>query len=178
MRFYLFLSFALFTLLRCTEKPVPPQSVQQKVTTEFFPLDKDTVNQNHDLEMYNKPYQLEITRYCLNDSLVERKLEGNEPKILSIAHNYVSKIKLNQGTVSVLYMEINKETFKDSLDTDFYKIAVLHHVAYDGVRSNRLFFKASVTVPDTDWMCEFRFGIFYQTEKKGQLDYWGKKCPE
>ena len=46
---------------------------------------------------------------------------------------------------------------------------------YDFIRSNRLFFKADIDVLDTDWVIGSDFAIFYQTERKGQIDFGIKK---
>tara|TARA_R110002049_G_scaffold104336_1_gene250781 strand:+ start:101 stop:271 length:171 start_codon:yes stop_codon:yes gene_type:complete len=48
-------------------------------------------------------------------------------------------------------------------------------VEYDFIRSNRLFFKADIDVLDTDWVSGSDFAIFYQTGRKGQIDFGIKK---
>ena len=52
---------------------------------------------------------------------------------------------------------------------------MLRTVEYKSIRSNRLYFKANIEFPDTDWLIGTDFAIFYKTEKKGQIDFWNIK---
>ena len=167
------LSFIAFVFLNCGRN-APEQEVQQEEMVHIYQqLDLDTIRQGQALKMYEKDYQLEISKYCRNDSSLVIASKNNDPKTTTIAHNYVSRIKLNRGEEKVLDIEIDKAIFKDSLDTEFYKLATIREVEYESVRSNRLYFKAILAVPDTDRLYQARFGIFYQTNKKGRLGYWG-----
>lgn len=159
-----------------TKKPKTDKKKEVKV--EYGRLDYDTIKQIHMLKLYMEKYKLELSKYCLNDSLIKRLPDPKNSVMTGITHNYISKIKLDKEDENVFDIEVSKETFKDSLDVGFYKISTIKDVVYKGFRSNRIFFKAILSVPDTDWVYETDFAIFYQTRKKGQLDYWNVKSFE
>ncbi len=82
-------------------------------------------------------------------------------------------IKLMEGENLVLELPIGKETFRDSLDVESYDQLKMIELEYSAVRSNRLFFKTRIeSTTEKKQVYDFEFGIFYQTEKKGQIDFW------
>jgi hypothetical protein len=148
---------------------------------KYSPIDMDTIETEIKLSMYNELYNLKIKKYCLNDSAIANKLSTpidraeRTKKVLNISHNYSVQIILMKDNKVVISKQVDKEIFKDSLNSKFYSAGVLKTVQYDFVRTNRLYFKATITIPQTDQNDELQFAIFYQTNKIGQLDFWRVK---
>jgi len=142
----------------------------------YWQTDFDTIRQRHEINIENDQYELELKIYSLNDSSIVKMNDGGKSEIhKDIYHDMVTDIILKKGNALILKFQVNKTTFKDSLSGDFLKYSVLRNVKYKFVRSNRLFFKADIDVPDTDWSTELDFSIFYRTNKKGQIEYWNIK---
>jgi hypothetical protein len=151
------------------------------IKKNYWPVDKDTTITDTTLSMYNETYQLKIKTYCLNDSAVVNKVGVQDENgagmhdELDISHNYSVIITLTKDSKEILSKQLTKEIFKDSLDAEFYKTAILNDIEYKFVRTNRLYFTATLLIPDTDIIYETDFAIFYRTDKIGQLDFWAKK---
>ena len=114
---------------------------------------------------------MELKTYSLNDSSII-SVNGSYK---GIYHDYISEIILTRLNDTILNRKLTKRKFKDSLNNEFYKLSVLAGIEYNGIRSNRLYFKGKLNVPDTDWVIGNEFGIFYQTEKKNKIDSWNYK---
>ncbi len=153
-----------------------PQVKKMDTTVVFWQTEFDTIRKNQEVQIGNEIHQLELKTYSLNDSSIVRINDLNKPIIYKdIYHDNVTEIILKKGNDVILKSQVKKSTFKDSLDGDFLKYSVLRSVEYDFIRSNRLYFKADIDVPDTDWAIGTDFAIFYRTEKKGKIDYWNIK---
>lgn len=137
-------------------------------TVVYWQTDFDTISDSQEIMIGNSKHQLEIKSYSLNDSSIVN-IKGNNKKIY---HNYNFEIILKKQNDTILKSEFYKKNFKDSLNNEFYKRCILLGVEYEGIRSNRLFFTGGFFVPDTNWAFENEFSIFYQSEKKNQLDSW------
>lgn len=148
---------------------VPIYNVKSQDTiVTYWQTDFDTIVKNKDVQIGNLVHQLQIKTFSLNDSSIV-KINGNSKEIY---HNSLTEIILKYDEQIILKSQLNKQTFKDSLSGDFLKHAVLYNVDYDFIRSNRLYFKAEVVVPDSDWAKQTDLGIFYRTHKKGKIDFW------
>ncbi len=161
-----------------TELKTEPEPELKKLDTTvvYWQTDFDTIRKYQEVQIGNEIHQLELKTYSLNDSSIVRINDLNKPIIYKdIYHDNVTEIILKKGNDVILKSQVKKATFKDSLDGDFLKYSVLRSVEYDFIRSNRLYFKADIDVPDTDWAIGADFAIFYQTEKKGKIDYWNIK---
>jgi len=151
---------------------------EESIQTEYQPIDIDTIVTEKALSMYNELYNLKMIQYCLNDSAIINEIQmENEnahltKKTISVSHNYSAKIILIKNNKEVFTKQITKDIFKDSLQTEFLKTLTLREIQYDFVRTNRLYFKANLIALNTGLVEEFRFAIYYQTEKIGQLDFW------
>lgn len=157
-----------------TELKVEPKKLD--TTVIYWRTDFDTIRKNQEMKIGNENHQLELKTYSLNDSSIVRINDLNKPIIYKeIYHDNVTEIILRKRNEIVLKSLVKKSTFKDSLDGDFLKHSVLRAVEYDFIRSNRLYFKAHINVPDTDWSLGTDFAIFYQTDKKGKIDFWNIK---
>ncbi|AUP79218.1 DUF4738 domain-containing protein [Flavivirga eckloniae] len=177
MKKLLILIFTLSILLSCDQKksnkkeskPESKTDIKTPDTTVvYWQTDFDTIRNNQEVRIGNDLHQLELKTYSLNDSSIVA-VNGNYK---GIYHDYVSQIILTKQKDTILNRKLTKKAFKDSLNTEFYKLCVLTEIEYDGIRSNRLFFKGSLNVPDTDWVIGNDFGVFYQTKKKNQIDSW------
>jgi hypothetical protein len=156
-----------------TELKVVTKSESKKndTTVVYWQTDFDTIRNNQEIKIGNDKHKLELKTYSLNDSSIV-SINGNYK---GIYHDYVSEIILTKLNDTVLNRKLTKRVFKDSLNSEFYKLCVLTGIEYAGIRSNRLFFKGELNVPDTDWVIGNEFGIFYQTKKKNNIDSWNYK---
>ncbi|XLS27925.1 DUF4738 domain-containing protein [Flavobacteriaceae bacterium M23B6Z8] len=150
-----------------------PELKKLDTTVVYWQTEFDTIRKYQEVQIGNEIHRLELKTYSLNDSSIVRINDLNKPIIYKdIYHDKVTEITLKKGNDVILKSQVKKATFKDSLDGDFLKYSVLRSVEFDFIRSNRLYFKADIDVPDTDWAIGADFAIFYQTEKKGEIDYW------
>lgn len=149
--------------------------------TEIFFADFDYEVQiiREPLTIENENYRLEIVKYSLNDSLLKQEIridgesEGKLKPAIQVYHNYEIELRLlNSQNDTIIKKIINKDIFKDSISEAFYIQATMFNVFYDKVRANRIYCKAILSMPDSDWQEEFMFGVFFRTNKKNQLDYW------
>ena len=156
-----------------TETEPEPALKKLDTTVVYWQTEFDTIQKYQEVQIGNEIHQLELKTYSLNDSSIVRINDLNKPIIYKdIYHDNVTEIILKKGNAVILKSQVKKSTFKDSLDGDFLKYSVLRDVEYDFIRSNRLYFKAHINVPDTDWSLGTDFAVFYRTEKKGKIDYW------
>lgn len=163
---------------RSTDIKVEPKDELKNIDTTvvYWQKDFDTIRKKHEVKIGNDIHQIELKTYSLNDSSIIRINDFNKPIIYKdIYHDYITEITLKKGNNLILKSQVKKSTFKDSLDSDFLKYSVLRDVEYEFIRSNRLYFKAQINVPDADWSFGTDFAIFYRTEKKGRIDYWNIK---
>ena len=147
--------------------------------TFYSDIDKEEQIIIEPLKIENEKYKLEIVKYSLNDSLLKQEIfidgetEGKLKPAFQVYHNYEVEIRLlNAQNDTIIKKIVNKDIFKDSISEAFYNQATMFNVFYHGVRSNRIYCKAILSMPDSDWQEEFMFGIFFRTNKKNQLDYW------
>ena len=182
MKQLLILVTILSILSSCNQKKSKKTQSELKVETEtglkkidttvvYAQTDFDTISSSQKIMIGNYEHQLEIKSYSLNDSSIININRNNK----DIYHNYNFEIILKRFKDTVLKSELHKVNFKDSLNKEFYKKCILLGIEYDGIRSNRLFFKGGFFVPNTDWEFGNEFAIFYQTEKKNQINSWNYK---
>ncbi len=179
MKQLLILIITFSILSSCNQKKSENTQSELKVETErklkkidttvvYWQTDFDTISSSQKILIGDYEHQLEIKSYSLNDSSIVN-INGSNKEIY---HNYNFEIILKKQKDTILKSEFHKENFKDSLNNEFYKRCILLRVEYNGIRSNRLYFKGGFFVPDTDWGFGNEFAIFYQTDKKNQLDSW------
>jgi len=147
------------------------RSKKTDTTVVYWQTDFDTILKTQELRIGNQKLKLSLKTYSLNDSSIV-SINGSYK---GVYHNYISEIILTKLNDTILNRKLTKRKFKDSLNNKFYKLSVLTGIEYNGIRSNRLYFKGSFNVPDTDWVIGNEFGIFYQTEKKNKIDSWNYK---
>jgi len=182
MKKLLFLILAISLLTSCNDKKTEKTQVEIELKTElksekvdttvvYWQTNFDTIKKTQEIYIGNDKHELELKTYSLNDSSIVKTSENYK----EIYHDNVTEIIIKKGKELILKSLVKKSTFKDSLDGDFLKYSVLRSVEYDNIRSNRLYFKADIDVPDTDWAFGVDFAVFYQTDKKGQIDFWNVK---
>lgn len=117
------------TDLKVKQKPTP-----KKVDTivSYWQTDFDTIRKNQEIKIENDIHKLALITYSLNDN-VNENYKG-------IYHDYATEIILTKRNDTILNKKLTKKAFKDSLNSEFYKLAILMNIEYDGIRSNRLFF--------------------------------------
>ncbi|CAM1365333.1 DUF4738 domain-containing protein [Tenacibaculum xiamenense] len=173
---HLFISILIIFSSSCSrkksEKTRPDSKSQSQLKTDtiisYWQTDYDTISKNREIKIENELYQLELTTYSLNDSSIIKTNKNYK----EVYHNWATEIILTRLNDTVLYRKLTKKPFKDSLNPEFYKLAILTNIEYDGIRSNRLFFKGELNVPDTDWVIGNNFGVFYKTEQKNKIQSW------
>ena len=139
----------------------------------YWKKNLDTLTERKTIRIGNDKYDLILKSYSLNDSSITRINTLNKPIIYKdIYHDYQSEVILMYKDQLVVSKPINKGTFKDSLSDEFLEQSILKEISFTNVRSNRLYFNAILYIPDTDWMVSIDFAIFYQTNKKGKVDFW------
>lgn len=178
----LILIFIFFILLSCDQKKSKKPESEHKLKTDlkvetkptksdttivYWQTKFDTIRKIQDIRIENDIHQLEVKNFSLNDSSIV-SINGNYK---GIYHDYASEIILTNKKDTVLYKKLTKKIFKDSLNSEFYKLCVLTGVEYDNIRSNSLYFKGGFNVPDTDWVIGNDFTIFFRTEKKGHINF-------
>ncbi|RBW63430.1 hypothetical protein DS884_00125 [Tenacibaculum sp. E3R01] len=156
-----------------TELKTATESEPKTVDTieVYYPTEFDTIQNFKEVQIESDKLLLGIKTYSLNDSSIVN-INGNYKETY---HNYVSQITLTKLKDTILKTQINKSIFKDSLNSEFYRRCTFDGIEYNGIRSNRIYFKGYFSVPDTDWAFGNEFAIFYRTEKKNQVNSWNFK---
>ncbi|NVK73278.1 MAG: DUF4738 domain-containing protein [Oceanospirillaceae bacterium] len=145
-------------------------------TVVYWQIDLDTLNSDSSIQIGNEYYELEIATYSLNDSSISWVNDLSKDVIyLDIYHNRETNISLIRQGDTILESIITKSEFEHLFDEEFYSRCQIRNIEFDFVRSNRVYFNVTLSVPDTDWYEEAAMAIFYRTTKKGQVDYWGLK---
>ena len=108
------------------------------------------------VSMYNELYTLQLTKYIKSDTLI------------------ATRILLEKDKKEVFKTDINVYSFPTISDRSSFRPAVLLDVSYSFVRSNRLYFTSVLKSLRTGKEKKPEFAIFYQTQKRGQMDYWPK----
>lgn len=147
------------------------------IKKKYRTIDTDTLVSEKKILLNNESYNLKIIKYCSNDSAVINELfftnnNGSDSyKVLDISHNYFEQIILSKGNEILFDILLSKENFKGLIDDIYYKRFSLYDIQYDVEEKNKLNFKATLVTPDSNWVEEFKFAIFYKTKKVGQLDF-------
>lgn len=154
------------------------------VTTEldttviYWETDVDTVKADSSIRVGNEYYDLNIATYSLNDSSISWVNDLNRDLIYKdVYHNRATIISLSGKNDTIIAAVLDKSEFEDLLDSEFYNRCYLKNIEYDFIRSNRIYFKVTLIVPDTDWQMDGMMAIFYKTSKKGVVDSWLDKKP-
>lgn len=155
------------------EKPAHQTAINADTTFTIWELESDTTITSQDIQIDNDFYQIRTITYSLNDSSVKWTNNSGTSVFVDTYHNHQSDIYLIGENDTVLSTSLTKEIFRDSLNPEFYQRAIIWNVEYESVRSNRLYFTAQLLVPDTDWGMKGMFAVFFRTDKKGQVDFWG-----
>jgi hypothetical protein len=174
MKNLLYIFFVSISLASCVETTVKEDKSDLQIN--YWNLSYDTAYFEQNIKVDNDEYILQIKSYSKNDSLLTSYDSTSNYKI--VGHNSVVHLLLKKGDSLVLDKVLTRENFKDSMDTDFYNYSLLTGVNYESVRSNRIYCQAYLCMPDSDFCYQTDFAIFFQTEKKGQIDYWNFKLRE
>lgn len=110
-----------------------------------------------------------IQTFCLNDSSLvslpyKSMDDGRTELAYFVAHNYESIVKvLFAGKENTF--RISKESFGDSLSTEFLDIAHLWYNRFSRVEDGKLLLEARVAKPDTDYQYE----LIYSIDPEGKI---------
>ena len=142
----------------------------------YWKTDFDTIIETQSFNLDNTKLAVEVKTFCLNDSSIIRTNQVNDSTVYKdVYHDYVSDLTFKKGEKTLIHRTINKRSFRDSLAPEFFQYSVLRSVTNISIRSNRIYLTATLNVPDTAWLIETEFALFFRTNKKGQMDFWGFK---
>lgn len=134
----------------------------------YAPLDLDTIRTKQLIRIENGKYALHIISYSLNDSsAINRHHDGS----MSVYHDRAFRLLLEGYGGSDRSIVLDKTTFRDSLDADFFQRAGLYMVDTAFVRSNALYFDAFVGVPETDYVERFNVQWIFRGPKVGTVRF-------
>ena len=134
---------------------------------EYAPIDMDTTRVQHMVSIGNGKYPLRVFSYSRNDSSVVN-VYGSQG---SIEHDRAFRLVLEGHDGGDQSITLDRQTFRDSLNTDFYERACLYLVDYVAVRSNALYFEAYVGVPESDNVQRFRLQWFFRGPRTGSMRF-------
>jgi hypothetical protein len=167
----LYIFIASIILASCVQNTTKEKKNEAQVS--YWNPSFDTIYNDHDIKIDNEIYILKIKSYSKNDSLLISYDSISNYKI--VAHNSAVDIILKKEDSLVFRKTLTRETFKDSMDAEFYNYSMLTGVNYESVRSNRIYCQAYLCMPDSDFCYQTDFAIFFKTDKKGQIDCWNFK---
>jgi hypothetical protein len=156
---------------------------QDRVINKYAQLGFDTIVSEHKIFKDNVPYKLKIIKHCLNDSAVVKFIKEYivhdsiipadvTYKEFEISHNYSDQIVVTNGNEIIFKKEISTDDFKEYMRVwSRFETETLYDVQYDFERANKIHFKATFIGGRQEPTREIEFGVFYQTEKVGQLDF-------
>lgn len=139
-----------------------PGDVEGVIT--YAPINTDTIAEEMRVEIENEVYALHIFSFSKNDSsVVSTYFDGST----AVEHDRAFKILLAKYMEVDLSITLDKNTFRDSLDTDFFKRAGLYAVDYNAVRSNALYLEAYIGVPESDNVQRFEVQWIFRGPQAG-----------
>lgn len=176
-----FLAIASIICLNCKNSNTPKDSnesqqvkqnlINQDTIYTYSKNDYDTIEKiTENVRIRNDYHQLIIRRYSLNDSSIVNIDHSNKVVNKNISHNYVADVILKKEQKIILQTQIDKHIFKHKLEKIFYNQSVLLELKFDAIRSNKLYFKSILHVPNKNWKVSNGLGIFYRTKRKGEID--------
>ncbi|SDI47234.1 hypothetical protein SAMN04489796_111118 [Winogradskyella thalassocola] len=179
--------FVILTLISCNQNNSINEYLEKEYNPEFKNCQKqklketelkvfysqirlDTTSYIQEIKIGNINHKLELKLYSLNDSSIVLVNEG----LKEVYHNSASEIVLTKYNDTIIYKKLTKEVFKDSIDVTDYDRIVLSEIGYKNIRSNRIYFtvgfdNAAHSMNYLYKSCDV--GIFYRTEKKGQVSF-------
>lgn len=135
----------------------------------FWPIDLDTIKSAEKIKFNNENFDLKITNYSLNDSSIVKNIDNDLYHInFDVYHNRISVIYLKERDKVVFTKKINKSDFKIK-DAEFNKYSIIKYIEFVNEKNGDFFFKATLNIPDTDWVEKINFFIQKDNPEKIKL---------
>lgn len=135
----------------------------------FWPIDLDTIKSSENIRGNKGILNLKIVNYSLNDSSIVKNVDSDMDHInFDVYHNRVSVISLSKEDKVVLVKKINKSDFNIK-DTEFNQYSIIKYVEFINEKDGDFFFKATLNIPDTDWVEKIKFSIQKDNPEKIKL---------
>lgn len=160
------LALLALTLASCSgqvKNSETENNTQNNTTTDtiYFQID----NKIYQFDTLINNTQFMIKTYCLNDSAICNQSYSDQGAVIDVAHNYASDICVKTKE-NVFKIHITKETFKNSLSSDFLKICHMYKNEFTEVANEEPIFCATLAQPDTD----NQMAIYYKISATGDLE--------
>lgn len=135
----------------------------------FWAIDLDTIKSLEKIKLNEGILDLKIINYSLNDSSIIKNVDSDMDHInFDVYHNRISIISLSKEDKVVLVIKINKSDFNIK-DTEFNQYSIIKYVEFINEKDGDFFFKATLNVPDTDWVEKIKFSIERDNPEKIKL---------
>jgi hypothetical protein len=112
-----------------------------------------------------------LKTFCLNDSAVYKEIftdsrkENKNLVELEVGHNYQTDFTIKPLNSNKIELNITKETFKNRLPSDFYKVCIMWKNEFSRIENKQLIFRATLAEPDSD----YQFAIEYSINENGEI---------
>jgi hypothetical protein len=109
--------------------------------------------------------------FCLNDSAVFKEIftdsrkENKNLVELEVEHNYQTNFTIKPLNSNKIEFKITKETFKNRLPADFYKVCILWKNEFSRIENKQLIFQATLAEPESD----YQFAVQYSINENGEI---------
>lgn len=135
----------------------------------FWPIDLDTIKSSKSIKNNDETLDLKIINYSLNDSSIVKNVDSDLYHINSdVYHNRISVISLSKGGKTILEKKINKSDFRIK-DSEFNQYSIIKYIEFINEKNGDYFFKATLNIPDTDWVEKIKFSIQKDNPEKIKL---------
>jgi uncharacterized protein (DUF2164 family) len=135
----------------------------------FWPIDLDTIKSSKSIKNNEETLDLKIINYSLNDSSIVKNVDSDLYHINSdVYHNRISVISLNKEDRAILIKKIKKSDFKIK-DKEFNQYSIIKYIEFVNEKNGYYFFKATLNIPDTDWVEKINFSITKDNPEKIKL---------
>ncbi|GEM_PF-6114982 len=167
------IAFLLSALLlsACTDqspKDLSVKTIEQNAEAKAHPVKtKDSVTSRYNVQVGNdKGFVVIQGGRNLSDGIISNSTFNIQ--LQEIEEHFV---EVNVNTSNLI--DSNKFCyFLDSANQDFTSGAVIESIEFASIRSNTLYFKATLINPAESKLIQGRFNLFYRTKKKGMIYGW------
>ena len=155
--------FGIFFMVSCQGNNKSEQTeASPKIIERFIPETLTTESQ--DTLLADSGVKVSISKTAL-ETFVEQEFE-DESGINKIKYrDFKYRLTIHLQNEMLIDTTFQKQTFADSLGTDFMDIAVFHGYFFDEVTANESVFTAVVGQPETSWVYAFNHFVDLKTKK-------------
>ncbi|EJG03528.1 DUF4738 domain-containing protein [Flavobacterium sp. F52] len=152
-----------------TKYDIVEEKQDKDTIKNFWPIDLDTIKSSENIKNNEEILDLRIINYSLNDSSIVKNVDSDLYHINSdVYHNRISVISLSKGGKTILEKKINKSDFRIK-DSEFNQYSIIKYIEFVNEKNGDYFFKATLNIPDTDWVEKIKFSIQKDNPEKIKL---------